>query len=140
MSETKGDKRLRRWFTIHFAADVAVAVPLMIAPRWLLATLGWQTIDPVAARLVAAALFGIGIESLLGRDAPAAAIKAMLNLKIIWSAAAVIALALALVENSQGRPWSLWIILAIFLGFNAVWVLFRLHLHDTRTIPNKTTQ
>jgi NADH:ubiquinone oxidoreductase subunit K len=48
-----------------------------------LTLLGFQTVDPVASRLVAAALFGIGIESLLVRRAPLDRFVSMLSLKII---------------------------------------------------------
>ncbi len=83
---------LRTWFVIHFLADVIFALPLFLAPRWTLSLLGWPAVDPLATRLVAAALFGIGIQSLLGRGEGAAAFRALLNLKIIpvlrrsWSA------------------------------------------------------
>src|SRR3989442_4945197 len=83
---------LRTWFVIHFLADVLFALPLFLAPRWTLSLLGWPAVDPLATRLVAAALFGIGIQSLLGRGEGAAAFRALLNLKIIWSAAATVGL------------------------------------------------
>jgi hypothetical protein len=83
---------LRTWFVIHFLADAIFALPLFLAPRWMLSLLGWPAVDPLATRLVAAALFGIGIQSLLGRDEGAAALRALLNLKIIWSAAATVGL------------------------------------------------
>ena len=76
-------KTLRWWFVVHFVADVLFAVPLFLAPRAFLGALGWTAVDPVATRLVAAALFGIGIQSLLGRDESPATFRAMLNLKII---------------------------------------------------------
>jgi hypothetical protein len=116
---------LRRWFVVHFAADLAVAVPLFLAPGAVLGLLGWQAVDPLASRLVAAALLGIGIESLLGRGAGAATFRAMLNLKIIWSGAATLGI---LWSQRQGGPWGGWAILAIFAGFHALWVHYRLRL------------
>jgi hypothetical protein len=118
---------LRRWFVIHFAVDLIFAVPLMLVPEQLLGFIGWSNIDPVAARLVAAALFGIGIESYLGRDSGPEAFRAMLNLKIIWSLAAVVALAWGLLGGS-GPAWVLWALLVVFAGFNLVWVYWRLRL------------
>jgi len=116
---------LRRWFVVHFAADVLAAVPLLVAPRPVLELFGWTTVDPVATRLVAAALFGIGIASLLGRGAAAETFRAMLDLKIIWSGAAVIGILWSLVE---GGPTGAWAFLAIFAGFHALWVRYRLLL------------
>src|SRR5216683_1878366 len=85
-------RSLRSWFVVHFWADILFAVPLFFAPRLFLGLLGWPAVDPIATRLVAAALFGIGIQSLLGRAEDAATFRALLNLKIIpvlrrsWSA------------------------------------------------------
>ncbi len=76
---------LRSWFVLHFAVDMIVAVPLFFAPREVLALFGWIAIDPLATRLAAAALMGIGLESLLGRKAGREAFKGMLQLKVIWS-------------------------------------------------------
>ena len=72
---------LRCWFVVHFVADIAFALPLFLAPQWTLTLLGWRAVDPIATRLVAAALFGIGIQSLLGRDEDAATFRALLNLR-----------------------------------------------------------
>lgn len=108
-------------FIVHFAADVAIAVPLLVAPRWFLGLLGWQAVDPIAARLVAAALFGIGIESLIVRKAPLDRFPHLLELKLIWSSAAIVGFVWSLVEGVHGNPPSVWIFLAIFAGFNALW-------------------
>lgn len=119
---------LRRWFLVHFVLDVVFALPLMIVPQWFLTTLGWEQVDPVATRLVAAALLGIGIESLLSQRAPLGAFGSLLNLKIIWSSAAVLGIAMGIVEGAHGVPWSLWGFLAIFVGFNVLWVWWRVHV------------
>ena len=82
---------LRRWFVVHFVADWIFALPLFVAPRAFLGLLGWTEVDPVSARLVAAAHFGIGTESLLNRNGTVESFRSMLNLKIIWSATATLA-------------------------------------------------
>ena len=110
---------LRRWFVLHFVVDLLFAIPLMLAPEWSLGLIGWAPVDPVAVRLVAAALFAIGIESYLGRNAGPEAYSDMLNLKIIWSAGAVLALALGLLAGRQ-PAWALALLLSIFLAFNLV--------------------
>ncbi len=116
---------LRRWFVAHFIADILVAVPLMIAPTHVLAWFGWTTVDPVATRLVAAALFGIGIESYLGRNATADVFRGMLNLKIIWSSTAVAGSLWSVIE---GAPVATWGVFAIFAGFLGVWLRYRVAL------------
>jgi hypothetical protein len=104
----------------------------MLFPREVLGFLGWEVVDPFSARLVAAALFGIGLESFLGRNAGRDAFKGMLNLKIIWSVSAIIGLGLSLVQGTTGRPYFAWIFLAIFIAFNIVWTTYRILLSKTR--------
>jgi hypothetical protein len=116
---------LRRWFVAHFVADYVFAIPLLIAPTWLLGSLGWEHPDPVTARLVAAALIGIGGQSLLGRHDSVAAYRAMLNLKLLWSAAALVGLFLSMVS---GAPPFTWAVFAVFLAFFGVWFYYRVRL------------
>ena len=118
---------LRLWFIIHFFADIITAIPLFIEPDWLM-LLGWKAVDPYTTRLVAAALFGIGIESWLGRNAKAETFKNMLNLKIIWSLTAVIGILVSLLQGAQGVPLFAWIVLVIFLVFHIIWVYWRIKI------------
>jgi hypothetical protein len=116
---------LRTWFVVHFVLDFIAAVPLLLAPEILLPILGWEMVDPIASRLVGAAFMGIGVESLLGRNAGREAYLAMLNLKIIWASSASLGLVLGL---AAGGPVINWALLAIFLLFLALWVYYRLRL------------
>ncbi len=119
-------KSLRTWFVIHFILDVIFAIPLMLMPKAFLTLLGWTVIDPLAARLVAAALMGIGVESYLGRRAGVEAYKSMLNLKIIWSMSATFGLVLTMVTG--GGPWMGWVLVAIFAPFCGLWSYYRIRL------------
>ncbi len=121
-------KRVGIWFVIHFVVDFFTAIPLFLIPELFLTWLGWSDIDPIAARLVAAALFGIGIESLLGRKSSLPSFITMLNLKIIWSAAALVGLGINLIERSQGNPLAVWALFVLFAGFHAVWVYWRVQV------------
>ena len=123
-------KALRWWFVVHFWADILFAIPLFVAPHAVLTLVGWQHIDPITARLVAAALFGIGIESLLGRNADAESFRTMLNLKVIWSATASIGIAWSIAEDAHGRPLFSWLILGVFVVFHALWVFWRLRMRE----------
>jgi len=100
-------------------------IPLLFFPQLLLSLLGWTTYDPLTSRLVGAALMGIGLESLLGRNASAETFRAMLNLKIIWASSAIFAIAAALFE---GAPVMAWALLGIFVVFWGVWVYYRVKL------------
>lgn len=120
---------LRTWFVIHFAADVLFGLPLLLFPQVLLSLIGWRTYDPIMSRLVGAALMGIGIESLLGRNADAHTYRAMLNLKVIWASSALIAIGIGLAE---GVAPIAWLFLGIFFIFWCVWVYYRLVLRTTK--------
>ena len=126
-SKTEIPGSLKRWFIVHFIADTLFAVPLFIAPVFLLNLLNWQSIDPLMARMVAAALFGIGIESLLciklGKDA----FIAMLNLKIIWSFAAITGFIIGLSQGLFGNSLVGIGLLIIFGAFNILWIYWRLY-------------
>ena len=112
---------LKMWFVVHCILDLIFAVPLMLFPVRFLHLLGWQAVDPVATRLVAAALFGIGLESFIGRNAGPQAYQGMLTLKIIWSFAAVIGIAVSMATMGT-PPIGGWFLLGIFVLFNALWV------------------
>ncbi len=125
---------LRAWFIIHFWVDLTFALPLFLAPVWFLGLLGWTQIDTSAARLVAAALFGIGIQSRLVRDEGVDSFRAMLNLKIIWSGAATLGLVMSQLE---GAPLLGWALVAIFGAFNLLWVCYRVLLGLRSLAPAK---
>ncbi len=116
---------LRRWFVAHFVVDLAFAVPLLAAPEAFLTALGWTQVDPVAARLVGAALLGIGTQSFLGRNEGVAVYNAMLNLKILWSSSAIFGLMACIF---QGAPAAAWAILSAFIAFSGVWMHYRIRL------------
>lgn len=115
-------RSLRVWFVIHFALDITLAIPLLLVPELFLPLLGWLVVDPIMSRLVGAALLGIGVESLLGRNANRDVYKAMLNLKILWAAGAVFGIALGM---AVGGPPIGWLLFAIFAAFLGLWSYYR---------------
>lgn len=119
---------LRGWFVVHFIADVIVAVPLFFVPREVLGMPGWVSVDPMATRIAAAALFGIGIESLIGRNAGRQTFRGMLQLKIIWSGFAVIGLAWSVLEGSVRYAPVGWATVGIFVAFHLLWWYWFLRL------------
>jgi hypothetical protein len=94
------------------------AIPLLVAPVTFLSLFGWTAVDPVTSRLVGAALVGIGVESLLGRNATRDSFRTMLRLKVLWSASATAGL---LLSYLQGAPTATLVFLAIFGAFCALW-------------------
>lgn len=116
---------LRTWFVIHFVADLAFALPLFFFPREFLGMLGWTEVDPIASRLVAAALVGIGMESLIGRNASRQSFSTMLRLKMMWSSTATIGIGLSIY---QGAAPAAWLFLAIFGVFCGIWTWWRIQL------------
>ncbi len=96
-----------------------------MAPEPLLRFFGWHEVDPIATRLFAAALLSIGGQSLLGRNGSVNEFRAMLNLKLIWAVAAVIALGIGVLS---GGPALAWLGLAVFVGFFGVWLYWRVRI------------
>jgi len=117
---------LRRWFLLHFVIDIIFAVPLMIAPAWTLGLLHFTSVETLTARLVAAALMGIGTTSLLMHKGGIESFNTMLNLKIIWSIAAMTGILWTISEGTL--PQTGWIILWIFGVFFIAWIHFKISL------------
>jgi len=116
-------RSLRTWFVIHFAADMLFGVPLLVAPEFVMRMFGWQVVDPFVARLVGAALMGIGGESLLGRNAGAETFREMLNLKLIWAGSAIAGMTVTMLRGDQ--PAAGWLFVGIFAVFFGVWGYYR---------------
>jgi len=83
--------------------------------------LGWNPIDPIASRVVGAALMGIGIESYQGRNASIEVFRAMLNLKVTWSSSAILGIWLGI---WMGGAKTGWLFLGIFVIFWVVWIYY----------------
>lgn len=132
---------LRLWFAVHAVVDVAFALPLLFATEELLPRLGWTAVDPVSPRLVAAALLGIGVQSWRTRNADVAVFREMLALKLVWSASAILGLALAI---TRGAPSAAFVFLSIFLVFCGVWshhaIRFRQLARAPQYVPDDPTQ
>ena len=117
---------LRRWFVVHAVIDLLVALPLLIAPETFLHSLGWTVVDPPSARLVGAALLAIGGQSWIGRNGSAAAYRAMLNLKLLWSGGAIAGLFVSL--GDAQTPDAVWGFLALFIAFFGIWFYYRIRM------------
>ncbi len=108
-------KSLRIWFFIHFLVDILFAIPLFLFPEWTLGLFGIVS-EPVVARLVGAALVGIGGTSIFTDTDDEFSI--MLKLKVLWSSAAIVALLWSLIEGASSL---IWILVVVFVVFSGVW-------------------
>ncbi len=118
-------RSLQWWFKVHFLVDILFALPLIIAPGWILGWFGFTEIGftksaSLLARLVGAALMGIGGASLFTKTKEQ--FEIMLTLKIIWSFTAIIGLVWSLAE---GAPASVWMIVVVFTLFSGLWMWYR---------------
>jgi len=109
---------LRHWFVAHFIIDILFAVPLILFPALLLQVLGFETTNVLLARLIGAALVGIGGVSFIMHKKDISEYRAMLQLKLLWSGTAIIAIILSLNDTGTSTKW---VLLAIFLAFFLVW-------------------
>ena len=114
---------LRRWFVAHFVVDFLFGLPLLVAPGLLLRPLGWTTVDGASSRLVGAALLAIGSQSYFCRDAGVEVFKTLLDLKLVWSFAAILGL---LISIGEGAPPAVWLFLSLFVAFSGVWTHYRI--------------
>jgi hypothetical protein len=119
--QTQVPSVLKKWFVVHCIIDLVFVIPLFFFPERFLALLDWPFVDPLTTRLVAAALFGIGLESYLGRNAGPDNYRGMLRLKILWSAAATLGILWTLFGMPE-PPVVGWLLAAVFAGFNVLWV------------------
>lgn len=111
-------KSLKTWFLIHFAVDYLFAIPLFLFPEQFLAYFNWSSYDPIATKLVAAALFAIGGISLLARNATKETYTVLLQLKLIWSFFVLAGLFLVY-QQAGGMLW--YLVFSVFLGFFCLW-------------------
>jgi hypothetical protein len=115
---------------VHFVVDWVFALPLLVFPEAFLRALGWPVVDPMAARGVAAALVGIGTQSLLSRNAGAAVYRDLLSLKILWSSTATLGFVWTVLTAG---PRVGWVFVVIFALFSMLWTYWWCRLGTRRT-------
>ena len=126
MKNNEVPKTLKNLFLIHFFVDYLIAIPLFIAPKVFFNLLNIGTFDPLTARIVAAALFGIGGISIYAHKKNKEIYKILLDLKIIWGGTSTFGILITLL---QGYNPIGWIIFFIFLAFTLIWVYYRIKLN-----------
>lgn len=118
----KVPKYLRVWFLIHFVVDVIFAIPLIFFPVWFLSSFAFPADEAVMARLVGAALIGIGGASLFANKKGWETYDILLTLKILWSVSAIVALMISFFLTMNPV---LWLLIIIFGGFSGIWTYYK---------------
>lgn len=124
-------KGLKIWFFVNGILDIFFGIPLLIAPKWVLFFFGTitsadqiNTLELISTQLVGAALLSMGCTSLLMKKRSRDAFAILLNLKIVWSAVAMTAFAVACIETGQ---LALLIYIGIFLVFASAWSYYKFY-------------
>ena len=115
-------KSLRNWFLVHFVLDFAFGIPLILVPEKLLSIFDFTSVETFTARLVGAALIGIGGASLWVHKGNKEQFLSMLELKLLWSGTGLVAI---LISYSAGSPaLASLLFFSIFLIFFFVWLYY----------------
>ncbi len=119
MKKIKIPQSLRNWFTIHFIVDLVFGLPLFIVPREFLMIFGIQA-EPFTARLLGAAILGIGFSSYF-MITEIKEFKLALKRKILWSSAAIIGILITILEGGSSIGW---VLIIIFVIFFIIWTYY----------------
>lgn len=113
---------LRRWFTAHFIIDLLFGIPAILVPGFMLQLFGFPPTEQFSTRLLGAGLLGMGGAIFLMRNKGIISYRTMLNIKIIWSFAAIIAIAFSLYLGDSRRILAF---LAVFIVLVSTWLYYR---------------
>ena len=116
--KTKVPNTLRTWFVIHFITDMCFGIPLLFFPQIIL-----NLFEYVMARLVGAALIGIGSSSFFAKTKENYDI--LLTLKVIWSISALIGLLISYLVTYNKI---ILLLIVIFGLFSSVWIYYKVRL------------
>jgi hypothetical protein len=124
---------LRGWFVVDFVFSTLVTgLPLLVLPEPVLSRLGWVAVDPLASRLVGAALVALGWQSWRSRKSGRAVYRALLGLKVIWCSLAIIG---SIAAIGAGAPQPTWALLSALLIFDGVWIHHAVRLKRSQPTP-----
>jgi hypothetical protein len=120
---------LRTWAAVNAVVDVGLGSMLLLVPESVLPRLGWTAVDPVTSRLLGAALLSLGWQALVlrRRRGGHAAFRALLGLRLVGSAAALVGMLIAI---ARGAPGATWAILAALVAASGVWAHYAIRLRQ----------
>lgn len=116
-------KALKTTFLIHAVVSFVVGAPLLIAPGRLLLLLGWAPIDPIASRVLGAALLALAWSSFRGwRATEWRQVAILVEMEAVYTVLACVGMLRHLLFARY--PLIPWLMFAILLVFAIAWIAF----------------
>ena len=115
-------KGLKTVFLIHAVVGVAAGLLLFLVPGRFLGFIGWAPIDPIACRLLGAAMLALAWSSFRGwRASEWAEVEILVELEVVLTVLACVGLLRHLLFGWW--PWMPWVVLAIYALFAVAWIV-----------------
>ena len=116
-------KGLRVTFLIHAVVSFTAGLLLLLVPGRFLDFIAWAPIDPIASRLLGAAMLALAWSSLRGwRASEWAEVALLVELEVVFAVLACVGLLRHLLFGWW--PWMPWAILVLFALFAVAWTVF----------------
>jgi hypothetical protein len=116
-------KGLKWLFLIHTVVAAIFGLALLLAPGQFLGAIGWAPVDPIASRLLGAALLALGWSSFRGwRATDRAEVAILVEMEAVFTVLCSVGLLRHLVRG--GFPFMVWAVFAIFFIFAIAWIVF----------------
>ena len=109
-------KPLKLTFLIHFFAGIFLGIVFLLFTETFTTVTGWPYLDPVAGRIMGAALVGFSLGSLLAwRETEWESVKILVQVEIAWLGVGTVTAFICAFLFPV--PWVIWVIIIIFLIF-----------------------
>ena len=116
-------KGLQITFLIHAIVSVVAGLLLLIIPGRTLLFFGWAPIDPIASRILGAALLALAWSSFRGWQATERKqVQILVELEAVFTVLACVGLLRHLLFARY--PLIVWVFFAIFAVFAVAWIVF----------------
>ena len=114
-------KALKYTFLVHAIVGLLTGLPLLIKPGTFLQILQWAPIDPIAARLLGAAMLALSWSSFRGWQATERKqVATVVELEAVFTVLASVALLRHLLVARF--PIVPWLVFAVFFLFAIAWI------------------
>ena len=114
---------LRVTFLVHAVVAAVAGLLLFFIPGRFLQSIGWAPIDPIASRLLGAAMLSLAWSSFRGwRASEWAEVAILVEMEVILTVLACVGLLRHLLVGWW--PWMPWSAFAIYALFAIAWIVF----------------
>ena len=114
---------LRLTFLIHFFVGIIFGLIYLIFLEFYNTLVGWTYDDPIAGRVLGAALIGFGVASLLAwRETEWVKVKIIVQMEIVWLTIAVVAQFWA--AFTLFPPIVIWVNIGLMIVFLVAFIWF----------------